>query len=42
MLFVVTILLLVWIIGIWAVWLKAHINLPLDGDQHAAGEVPTG
>jgi hypothetical protein len=34
-------MLLVWTIGIWAVWLKAHINLPLDRKQHA-GEVPRG
>ncbi|KAK4042024.1 hypothetical protein C8A01DRAFT_44913 [Parachaetomium inaequale] len=40
-LFIITILLFLWTLGIWMVWLKAHINLPL-GEYKDSGEVPTG
>jgi hypothetical protein len=34
-------MLLAWTLGIWAIWLKAHINLPLANKKHT-GEVPKG
>ncbi|EAQ83158.1 predicted protein [Chaetomium globosum CBS 148.51] len=40
-LFILLVLLLAWTLGIWAIWLKAHINLPLASNKHA-GEVPRG
>ncbi|KAK4106566.1 hypothetical protein N658DRAFT_414314 [Parathielavia hyrcaniae] len=39
--FIMAIVLLVWTAGAWMVWLKAHINLPLDGPQYC-GEAPRG
>lgn len=34
-------MLLAWTLGIWTMWLKAHINLPLAGNKRT-GEVPRG
>jgi hypothetical protein len=36
-----TTVLLAWTLGVWLVWLKAHINLPL-GACKESGEVPRG